>query len=251
MFFRDQKSKPQKFEPMKQLEQLKNSAISPNLLQKDLFNNNGISPQLKNFNLGLGPANTFLGGGQNGQGNHKRKQTLDNNYPFIEDLSNDLWKQCLNEQTRRHSGQMKYPPDDQKSQNLSPKSHNMSNFNKSPNIRPTVQKLADQLNSQINNVNRRKKSMVSNFGRDRLNSNLSAFKKFDQRNNKEKDFTTSPLIEGKQGEPSFGPDSIHDSKSIATLRAPKNSGEGSTMQNISKKNDSNSVSQNNLKAAKH
>ena len=121
----------------------------------------------------------------------------------------------------------------------------MSNFSKSPNIQATQKsKLADHLNNQMvnSNFNKRKKSMVSNFGRDRLNSNISAFKKFDHRNQKEKDITTSPLIEGKQGEPSFGPDSIHDSKSIATLRAPKNSVEGSTMQNISKKNDSNSIS---------
>ena len=126
---------------------------------------------------------------------------------------------------------------------MSPTSNNkMSNFSKSPNIQPTTSKLADHLNHQImnSNLSKRKKSMVSNIGRDRLNSNISAFKKFDHRYQKEKDITTSPLIEGKQGEPSFGPDSIHDSKSIATLRAPKNSVEGSTMQNISKKNDSNS-----------
>jgi len=71
--------------------------------------------------------------------------------------------------------------------------------------------------------------MVSNFGRDRLNSNISAFKKYNQPNSKEKDVPCSPLIEGKQGEPSFGVDSIHDSKSIATLRPPKNSVEGSTL----------------------
>lgn len=69
--------------------------------------------------------------------------------------------------------------------------------------------------------------MVSNFGRNRLNSNVSAFKKYDSRQSKEKnDPTTSPLIAGKHGEPSFGVESIQESKSVTTLRPPKNSVEG-------------------------
>ena len=77
--------------------------------------------------------------------------------------------------------------------------------------------------------NRRKTSMVSNFGRDRLNSKVSAFKKYDSRQGDEKDQTTSPLIKGKQGEPSFGPESINEAKSVQTIRAPKNSVENSTI----------------------
>ena len=83
----------------------------------------------------------------------------------------------------------------------------------------------------------RKSSMVSNFGRDRLNSKVSAFKKYDSRQSKDNknDVTTSPLIAGKQGEPSFGVESIQESKSVTTLRPPKNSVEG---QSMNKKNDS-------------
>jgi hypothetical protein len=44
--------------------------------------------------------------------------------------------------------------------------------------------------------NKRKASFVSNFGRDRLNSKVSAFKKYDSRQGDEKDMT-SPLIKGK------------------------------------------------------
>lgn len=88
--------------------------------------------------------------------------------------------------------------------------------------------------------NKRRASFVSNFGRDRINSKVSAFKKFDSMlGNKQKDQATSPLIQGKNGEPSFGQESIQDSKSVNTIKAPKNSVETSTIQNISKKNDSN------------
>ena len=83
---------------------------------------------------------------------------------------------------------------------------------------------------------KRRASLVSNFGRDRINSKVSAFKKFDSML---KDQATSPLIQGKNGEPSFGQESIQESKSVTTIRAPKNSVETSTIQNISKKNDSN------------
>lgn len=224
---------------------LKNPAISPNLMAKD--NLNGVSPQLKNIGNGLlGP---MLGNVYPGMsGNAKRKQTTEYPNIFKDEPGNDLLMHFEKEYTRRLSGHMKTNIDDLNSKNGSPKSHNMSNLMKSPNIPPMTQKLQDLNNQkmQSNLMNsKRRASLVSNFGRDRINSKVSAFKKFDSMIGKQKDQATSPLIEGKNGEPSFGPESIQESKSVTTIRAPKNSVETSTIQNISKKNDSNFSGQNN------
>ena len=72
---------------------------------------------------------------------------------------------------------------------------------------PNSSKFTEQLNNSIGANNKRKISMLSNFGRNRLDSNIGAFKKFDSKKVDDNDLTVSPLVKVRQGEPSFGPES--------------------------------------------
>jgi len=89
---------------------------------------------------------------------------------------------------------------------------------KSPNMQPNSSKFAEQLNNTLGANNKRKISMLSNFGRSRLDSNIGAFKKFDSKKVDDNDLTVSPLVKCRQGEPSFGPESKQESNSVATMR---------------------------------